>query len=447
MIYLLTVFLFFITIIIYKICKDVFHPAVIICATYTFSAFVAALSKTTLDTDISTKTFIIILLFVVAFSLPCALCSFKKGTINHSQTTMIVLPETIRIMFFLFIFLITVLYVRYTLTAAIIGGLKGGYKNMFSYAQMTLYDENSDYSMGFLLNYGLKVSKAIGYISVLELIQNIIYKQKKSIITVANVILFLTQCLFSTGRTKLFYVIIFSVSLIVMYNRQLKNWVIKDNFKVIKSMIIILVISLVLFRLIGVHLRGSIYGNRHTAWESLSTYIGGPIYSLNVYLDNITYSNRFGEETLYSFYGIAKKLGFDVTNGYSFLEFINYGNKISVSNNVYGAIRRYIHDYNYFSIFIVIIEGIIFGCLYERIKRKGLNSFHFIFYASSLFAVVFFFFEERIIIDVFSTTNAITLLMMYIIFKTFSYRIDNSEVDEQEIDRRRLVFKIGKIRL
>lgn len=444
MIYLLVICLMLLTFFTFNTTRDVFHPAVVICGSYTFSAFVAALSQSYLGIDIQFQTVVVIMLFLLAFSIPCMLLRRKNNTSNYDLLRIIIIPQQIKFIFLLFVLIITILYVRYTFKAAILGGLKNGYENLFTYAQNTLYSENSELNIGGFLNYGIKFSKAISYILTVEVVQNFFYKRKNSMYSFFIISLYLVQCLFSTGRTKLFYFAIFVVSLIVLYWRQKSGWNLKDNKRVVLSLMTVSVFALIVFRIIGVYLRGSIYGNSNTVWESLSTYIGGPIYSLDVFLKNITHSSYFGEETLYSFYGIFSKFGIKVSNRFSFLEFIKYGKNVIVNNNVYGAIRRYIHDYGYFSIVIVIFEGIFFSNMYEKIKKYGVSNFIYIFYSSSLFAIVFFFFEERMLIDVFSTSNALIVFVMYIIYKRFSYINNTSDIQTVKKNRKRVRIIFGR---
>ena len=197
-------------------------------------------------------------------------------------------------------------------------------------------------------------------------------------------------------------------------------------------MLIVAAIGLIAFRIIGVELRGSIYGNTSSAMATMTKYIAGPIFALDDYLSNITHSSFFGEETLYSLYSLLGKLGFNYKAGANNLEFVDFSYLGKVTTvNVYGAIRRYIHDYSFLTIAIVFLEGLLFGSLYQKVKKTGCNSFLFIFYAKSIYCLVFFFFEERLLtfLILYYYNNSIHIfLFLFINHCKYLFKITNFNI-------------------
>lgn len=428
MLFLLGIILLLITIIMFSFTRDVMHPGVILPACYFLSVVFALMSKTILlIDDISSKTVFIVGASCIIFCF-FSLCEFGHKEYSYSDKVLLInIPSHIKILILIIIASVTVLYLRYILGAAYLGGYGGGLRNIFSYAQKTLYSDDSDISMGFILNYGLKFSRSFAYIVTVELIQKILYRRHISIIDYLVPIIYVFQCIISTGRTKLFYYAIFVLFVAVILKRQIKGNYINDNRRLIKIIIRVAVVLLAFFVFSGLILRGSIYGHKNTIWNILSVYIGGPVFCLDNYLKNPTYASSFGEETLYSIYGVLNKIGLDIKVSHSYLEFTTYG-LTQIKNNVYGAIRRYIHDYQYFTILILSIEGYVFGHLYRKIRSNGGSSFLYIFYSLSIYAIVFFFFEERFIIDVLSTSNLLSMLAAYFLYKVFTIKVDLSDL-------------------
>lgn len=427
MIYLLFAILLFITFFTYIAKKDIFHPAFLLAACYSFSCFVAVLNAKEIGRDIGLTTVFVISGSVVLFVAPCLLFGNKSNDKNIPYRVFNV-PKKIKIVFLLFMLIIDYFYFLYVLDMARKGGYMGGIKNIFTYAQETIYGDDSEASMNFFLNYGLKIARGIGYMASFELVQNFVFgrarKEKMStIILLLTVSSFLFQCLLSTGRTQLIHLFVFMLSIFIILRRRKSNWSLKDNKRIAFIMLLVSAVGLIVFRIVGVELRGSIYGNTSTTMGTMVKYIAGPIFALDDYLSNVTHSSYFGEETLYSLYSFLGKLGFDFKAGANNLEFVNFSYMGKMTTiNVYGAIRRYIYDYGFLIAPIVILEGLLFGFLYRKVKNTGCNSFLFLFYAKSIYCLVFFFFEERLLTDFLTFSNFMTMITMYLLYRLFSQR-------------------------
>ena len=426
MIFLLFAFLLVFLTIIFKKTRDVFHPAFLLTACYTFSCFFCVLSYKQLGTDISFTTFIVVALTAVLFSVPSIIICERVKYCGEKDYKIMTIPLSYKIFFFLFFLLVDVLYARYIINMARIGGYTGGLTNIFTFAQIAIFNDQVDSSMGFVLNYGLKLSKAIGYIVSFELMQGFVYrklvKPKHLGISFLIFILFVFQCILSTGRTQIIYLLIFLLCIYAFLKRQQYLWKKDDNKKFLFFFIVIGVFGLLIFRIIGTKFRGSIYGTTSDTWANLFKYIGSPIYALDEYLSKPSFSSFFGEETLYTLYSALHKIGLwgDVKpNNLGFVDYLYEG--VSTTTNVYGAVRRYIHDYSVFTVFILVLEGCFFGTIYKHIRKYGCNSFSFIAYSKISYVLVFFFFEERFLVDIFTLSNGFTFFFLYIFYRLFTH--------------------------
>lgn len=257
-------------------------------------------------------------------------------------------------------------------------------------------------SLGRMVGQIFIITKMTVYISTYIFIDNI---KKKRYYLLLPLIPFIMSLILNSGRTMLMYYFIYIITLYYILVKQKKSI---KNKKIINLGIKFLVIFFIFFLIYGK------LGKRIGAekiFYTLSIYIGSSLNAFNLYLERPIYSNNFGETTLYLFYNIVDKLGFETPSLYIPALGIEYG---GFKTNIYTAIKRYYQDYRVLGVYIIsVLLGAIYQYLYRIAKfRKG---FITIFFASIYFVIFEFWIEERFFTSIISTSTIYNLFWLYVL--------------------------------
>lgn len=313
-----------------------------------------------------------------------------------------------------------IFYLRYMYENSILGGNTGGWKHMFSYARLALSGDNF-LQMGFGLSLLIKLCFGFAYVQTYIVIQDSIYRGWKSIrfCDVISILLYFIHAILSGGRTKMLYYVVFITTVAIILYRNKNNWNKSSRRAGLKYIFLGVVFGLSFFWLIDNTVRGSVYGSTFTMWDQFSKYISSPINALNVYLKDPTRIKSFAEtETLLPLISILNKMGANIPFSNNALEFVNFGETTTVMTNIYTASRRYIHDYGYIGlIMIMYFQGVIYRSCYETIKSRRIQGLKLLFYGVLVYPVAFYFIEERFLNDLFTLTMIFQLLSIILFWK------------------------------
>ena len=320
-------------------------------------------------------------------------------------------------------------YLRYMYENSILGGNTGGWQRMFSYARMALSSDNY-IQMGFGLSVFIKLSFGFAYVQTYIVIQDIIWRGRKSVrlCDVISIFLYLSHAILSGGRTKLLYYIVFITTVAIITYRNKNNWNKSSRRVGLKYILLGVAFGLSFFWIIDNTVRGSVYGSTFTLWDQFSKYISSPINALNVYLENPTRISSFEEtETLYPVISVMNKLGANIPFSNNALEFVTFGKTTMVITNIYTASRRYIHDYGYIGLMLIMFfQGVIYRSCYETIKSRRIQGLKLLYYGVLVYPVAFYFIEERFLNDLFTLTMIFQLLCIALFWK-----LSNKSMEKQ----------------
>lgn len=408
---------------------DLFSPPALILEGFIISTIFGVLNFNQWG-DVRLETILFIIMNIAAFIVPIFFLDrmIKIKNYRHNGTASL---QRIPILYFfimtVFSLITTYLFYQYVYESAVASGYPGGIENFLTYVRNAfLEDTNSPIS--FFLSISLKINFALAYIVSYHLIKNLIVKFKfskaRGFLSTVIIFNYIIQSLLSGGRTRFIFFIVFVVIVLVDQTR-LKSTKRKYRKLVLKYIAIYSSLGILIFLFIDIVFRGSIYGTNWTIFEQLSRYFGSPIYALDIYLKNPSYATNFYNfETLTGLYEFISRFNSNINFTNNALEFVYINDNVRYFTNVYGAFRRYIHDYGYLgSLIVVFIFGFIYGLFHKL--HKSSSSVIAILYPMLCYPVLFMFFEERIMNDLLTINMILVVsftLTINIILTRLSYR-------------------------
>ena len=387
MIYLLLIALIIMLIISYIVFeRDLLAPPVVLNAVYVLSTLFAIYNIDTWAIQLHSNTFWVIVLGNLSFLITCIIIhsffqkkkkrkTVDKNIINESDKNFNI--SHINVHFSKIIFVTIIMIAFAFLYIKIVQNMAHSYGYANDYAQMMAnYRSNTSYGddelPSWLMRYNRLMMSCV-YVLIYIFINNMIYnsKNKKNYLLLIPILIYCISSLFGAARTAILCYFIYSMVLVYIILNKKYNFVSKIN----RKYIIRGVICLTLFFIFFISSKGIVgRTDEMNGLYYISFYAGGSIELLDLYLQNPTYSIKFGEEIFRGFRVILAKFGLCTQSGISHMEFRNSVNGIGVGN-VYTSYRKYIHDFGYGSIFIFqIVEAIFFSIWYEKIKNRKLKN-------------------------------------------------------------------------
>ena len=420
--YPLLLFLITMFIVSYIFFDGLLSPTVQLVGMFVIGMFSYVVVSPNWSSDISIKTFFVITVSLICFTLGEGVSKRVKMRGKKSSGSDLIDYKSLnvfnyRIKPFWFLVLtalsavVLVWNFKYTMQLSIAAGNVYGIEYMINFAyyaktQLTGMPEEPQ-----LLTFGLVLSKVFAFYCIFVLISNIkskIFLKHLNWMCVLPIILYICQALLAGGRTQLLR---FAIQFIVMFLFINKNMLGKRKPS-LKGLIIIAALIFCFFAVYKAY--GIMRGSMFTDNDYLFAYPASSIQALNVYLDSPTYSHAFGQETLVTVRGILSKLGFKVETYPLALEAISWQNG---TTNIYTALRRYIDDYTFFgSLLIVFALGFFYGRFERRVdKSKSLTLL--VLYGIMLYPIIEFLFEERFFIGVISAGTVYEIVFVALLRK------------------------------
>jgi len=401
--------------------KEIISPTIILSSGYLISVLVAILNINNWG-DIRYNTLFIILISIITFFIGELFGSevSKKVSKNYNNTeTKQIFIISRKQIFVISIFMIYIAYIyfRYTYNLSKLGGNPGGIFNMLSYARLVDASDSEFEKIGFVLKYGLYFSRAYTYFVLYCIIHNYFTCGSKKIprYQVVPIIIYIVQSILSTGRTQIMYIIIYTFMLSVIHMKIKNNWSNKNDYKIFKRAIVVIVLILGMFWIIDMTLRGSIYGTSRDLLSTLSKYISSSLIAFDYFVNNLVVTESFGKETLYNFCSLLNRFGFDFKIYSSALEFTTFS---GVSTNIYTALRRYIHDFGILGMLLIqFMQGFIYAYYFNSIKYKRRIGKRLLFYCMLIYPVFFSFIEERFFTNILSLPTLAVVFFIIVIWR------------------------------
>lgn len=416
--------------------KNLVNPSLLCCLGYLFGTVICLLNLNNWN-DIQFGTCFVIFLTCSLITFGSVLSALlfrnkKKEQIDNPNIKIIDINKMFFLCapFFVLMLVTAIWYFKYDYDIAVLAGYKGGISHFFSYVRNAIADDTLPTKMNIVLNILLKISKGFSYALTFYLVSYVFYYKNvkehpwKFALCAGVIVLYFIHMLLSGGRTQFMYYILYLVILIIALFYKRRNGSLHSG-KVILFGSAALITVLVVFLIIENTTRGSVYGNEYSAFYKISQYAGSSIKALDVYLYNPTFISDFSEgETFASLYSILDKIGLSTGINYRMagLEYICFGNSELMITNIFGSLRRYIHDYGYVGCFLIqFILGFIFGALYNKAFENREAGIWVVCYGVLVYPLLFSYVEERFFLNVLTLSTAIELFLIICIYYLIKY--------------------------
>ena len=397
---------------------DWFEPSITITFAMFLSVFLAYVNMYRWAYNISFITFLSISLGYFSFSLGSIyvfyilfyktkqmnfICNYKTKFFDNNILLLIVSL----IMLFLTYFSFKEIY---NLSLSL--GNKDGIYGIIKTVRYAL-EQHQIYSLGRWMTYRLLIAQTLAYTYIYMFFYKIFFDKFKIIDIKFLVpgILFFPFMIFTTGRMELMKFSIFiTVIIVILYKKKYGNFFNK-NIKLNFVLIIFATIFISLFFAFG-NFTGKVITKNRPPLVILSHYGGLSVPALDVALNQtFVEDNYIGQNTLVNVYRLIEKFGVTLPKVEYFLPFVHFK---GINTNVYTAIGRYIKDFGYLGMAIIMF---IIGILYTFFYHKSLKeSSHLIsiLYASLCFPLFLSSIDERFLLDIFGMPLIYDIVLFYV---------------------------------
>ena len=147
--------------------------------------------------------------------------------------------------------------------------------------------------------------------------------------------------------------------------------------------------------------------------------------ALSVFLESTFLEVPYvGTTTLFEFYRKSIVLGMDASklpeNMFHFLTFVQFN---GIDTNVYTGMRRYIQDYGFFGMYLIMaIWGIIYTAMYNYVRFYAGNLVWIAIYASMVWPLVWMMNDEGVFTGIVQSKTLYFIAMVFLIDWIFGKR-------------------------
>lgn len=402
-------------------------PWVISCCMFILSCLFIVPNVGNWNVDLSFKTVITICLGLLSFGFgeitvrrlyktKLAYHDYKISRKSNEKIPAIPINihNAILILSIIFMSIVTYFYYKQVLNIAYAAGYSPSSSlPMLRFARIatTSLDE---FATNKILGQFVIISYSYTYLMLFVLLYNLIYTkfQKKYLLYIIPIIIYLIQIILTGGRTQFIY-LVSSAFLISVILYRFKNGEKNDkNIKYIKIGLLTFVLMLLVFYLLGSYTGKTAKLN---LFDTLSIYTGSSVVALDHFLKNPgNSSDFFGGSTLFGFYDILRIFDSDIPKLLKQAEFVGLGN---YETNVYTSYMRYIKDFSFLGFVIIeIFLGLFYSALYLNLKIANKPSVNLIIYVIIFQAIIECSIEERFFMNVLSLGYFIRIFYLILLY-------------------------------
>ena len=395
---------------------DFMEPAVIFVATMTLSVFLSMIFAERWALSIGLKTFLCLTVAASAFVLGnifadrCWRSSTEppRGAIELDEKKIRAALLVMAVLLF-FNFLES-----YEMSMRL--GNQGGVFDMIRVNRHAIEAQTASFSRW--TNYRSMIAQAITYTFLYAFIRNFIFRRAIVARYLAPLIFYVPILILNTGRMGLLCLIVYSIVVASILRQRLSDRL-TDRLSIAKSLIGAGIIFAALFMLMGTFTGKTVSAER-TPLVILAHYAGLSIPALDVFLNReMIETTAIGSYTLHGIYRMLGTLGFDLPSVPLFLPFVKF---VGIDTNVYTAEARYIHDYGWVGMTLILWS---FGAIYSfayRFVRARETALPLMFYGFCAYPLFLSSIDERVMLDFAGTTPIYILMLLFLTDKIFLKR-------------------------
>lgn len=280
------------------------------------------------------------------------------------------------------------------------------------------------------MSYRNIFSSSFTYTCILIFFSNIFQcheSVRKNLKFLVPIIFYLPFIILSGGRMGLLNLTIYILLTGAIIYERSQSFHPKAKQKIIIVSLAAGVSFLCLFLLFG-FFTGKVSLHGRSPFSIIAHYGGLSAPALSVYLNSTPLESPYiGLTTLWDIYSKLRVLGLSLPQNITFLKFVQFH---GINTNVYTAMRRYIEDYGYIGMYLIMyFLGIIYTAFYRFVEYRSHSLFPIAIYAFIALPLVFSINDEIFLAHILRTSNLYQICLMYIFFKVMVRVQGESSID------------------
>lgn len=401
----------------YKLQGDkIFSPWIIMMASYLPIVFMASINLDNWGQTIHLYTVLVVFVAFLCWGMGDLGAKALLGKCSSKPLTGIsyyTLPKWLCVLGVIVEIGVCIAFYAYIRTLAGFAGYSGG-GQILRYARYAELYMDETIGMPLVVNLGRSFCKALAYIALYCLICNLLFfkNTKNALYYIAIQLPYMVVMILSTGRIEMMYYVCYILVLFMIIVSMKSEWRKLANKRIIKRIVQAFILVLIAFWVMG-YLTGK--SSNNSLYNTMSVYLGTPIVNLDIYLQNPSKPEFFGQETLSGIAKILNGFGADLqVMPYYQLYKQNYAN---VNSNLYTSLRRYYHDYGFMGMCIIETTlGFVYSYWLEKIKKRNRLGPAVILYAWFFYPIIESAIEERVFNTIFIARTIYDMFFFMIIF-------------------------------
>ena len=288
-------------------------------------------------------------------------------------------------------------------------------------------------TIGKVANIFAVVAQGAAYVFVFIFLYNFVwrgFKWRDFIYLIPLILLIVFQILSATRAIFIIDIVFILIVGCVLY-QQKKRWNYWNTVKILLLGIAALCIFLVMFRMTG-FMKDS--GTGVSMFSSISKYIGFSIPGFNDYVLNPRPETGYlGDHTLLSLYSVLRQLGLDLPQLSIHHDFVAFP---GIESNVYTCLRRYIEDYTYLGMYVIMAAiGAFFSAFFHTVQRRPNSNFLLVLYANFAYSLFMFSIDDQFLLYIFTTSFVYLIIFISVFYYFFVYRHLHPKVRTRQSSR------------
>lgn len=414
LIYVLTLTLVFLLIIAYSSSgQDLFYPWVIVIASFLNSTVLAMLNLDYWQYGFHEETCLVISSALVIFGIGAMLASHflsNKCKMQDEKKVFYDIPPLIPVaLFFIFIAMAVAVFSNMyaiSLDYGNSGGIKGVLPTLRKLIEARLLSlpKMQIYSSIIVLPTALFFTYAFLY--------NLFSCgfSKRSLFYLLPLLAYVPHIILSTGRLEFLSITVMIILMAGILYQNKYGISLRSNLRIFSFMLVALMLFFAVFLGVGSFTWKGMSAE-HGPFKILSHYTGTQIPAFDVFLQNhYPEDDWIGEHTLIGPYGNLKALGVAVPEASMFMEFTHFAN---VDTNVYTSLRRYIQDYGYVGMSIVVfLLGLIYTSFYHLVRHGKGGNYGLLLYFLLSWPLFLFGHDDLVLTGIISTRTIYYMIIL-----------------------------------
>lgn len=382
---------------------DFFEPCILINAAMFMSVLLAYLNKERWGYNISEVTIFAVLLGYVSFAFGSIFVYKKLFKDNSGQNNKIFKVNFeqnnwLWVTSCLIVAMLSYFSFREVYDLSLRLGNTKGIFGMISTVRYALERHEIDFPSRFM-TYRFLLGQVIAYsYSYLLVFKFYLNETKLSDVKyIIPPILFFPLLVFTTGRIAIANFLIFVFMITVILYKRKHGLNLKNNLKIDLFLVFFVMFFVSTFFLMG-HFTGKVISAQRTPLVILGHYAGLSVPALDRLLTSGYVEDLYiGSTTLINIYRVIEKFGIVLPKVQIFLPFVYFNN---IDTNVYTAIGRYIIDYGYLGMSIIMsLMGMLYTYFYHRCLQSS-GKFMIILYSTFCFPLFLSSIDDRFLLDI-----------------------------------------------